>query len=154
MDNDTQQEKMIIPSFGGAEDVSVGRSNYFLTTPCRAWDRVLLLQFERDRSLMTQDSILCALCLENPATSNSFFLNLTLKSQCQPRISFFFSTPFFLPQSFLFLSNFSLFLLLFPLKFFLQHKHNNSSKIQKLEKMPISCEISTIYRNNQWFRLI
>ena len=31
-DDDTQKEKMIIPSFDGAEDVSVGRSNYFSAT--------------------------------------------------------------------------------------------------------------------------
>ena len=29
MDDDTQKEKTIIPSLGGAEDVSVGRFNYF-----------------------------------------------------------------------------------------------------------------------------
>ena len=29
MDDDTQKEKTIIPSLGGAEDVSVGRSSYF-----------------------------------------------------------------------------------------------------------------------------
>ena len=29
MDDGTQKEKMIIPSFGGAENVSVGVSSYF-----------------------------------------------------------------------------------------------------------------------------
>ena len=29
MDNDTQKEKIIIPSFGGGEDVFVSKSSYF-----------------------------------------------------------------------------------------------------------------------------
>ena len=29
MDDDTHKEKIIISSFGGAEDVSVGKSNFF-----------------------------------------------------------------------------------------------------------------------------
>ena len=29
INDDTQKEKTIIPSLGGAEDVSMGRSNYF-----------------------------------------------------------------------------------------------------------------------------
>ena len=29
MNDDTQKEKIIIPNFGGAKDVSIGKSNYF-----------------------------------------------------------------------------------------------------------------------------
>ena len=49
MDDDTENEKMIIPIFGGAEDVSVERSNCFSATRhwrldfCRAGDWALML---------------------------------------------------------------------------------------------------------------
>ena len=32
MDDDTQKEKVVIPSFGGVEDISIGRSRYFSAT--------------------------------------------------------------------------------------------------------------------------
>ena len=39
-------------------------------------------------------------------------------------------------------------------KFSFFNKHNNNYKIKKSKKRNLGCEISTIYRNNQWSRLI
>ncbi|KAJ8615724.1 hypothetical protein MRB53_035096 [Persea americana] len=91
MNDGAQKEMMIISSFGGAEDVSVGVSSCFVASgspridPRIDKDRVLLLLFHRDRSLDNEGSILDASAQKTMRTNSSSSAGKASKSQCWPR---------------------------------------------------------------------
>ena len=93
---------MIIPSFGGAEDVSVGVSSYFFSFwPSK--DRSLDRQGSSFAAFVSQGSIIVGWRInpwfhnpENHANNSSSSTSKTSKSQCWPR-----NDPFLLQKSLL-----------------------------------------------------
>ena len=91
IDDDTQKEKTIIPSLGGGEDVSMGRSSYFQLLEfensiliekgiesCYYGSKEINPWWFKTRSLMLQ-----------PRIFNNSYTRTTSKSQCSPCTNFF-----------------------------------------------------------------
>ena len=87
---------IFIPSFGGAEEVSVGKSIYFgFWMP---WDRSLLLKFLGDQSLMIGGSILEASFVKNAG------IVAALPSKSSPKRNVNLKTTFFCSRKTLYTS--------------------------------------------------